>query len=238
MGSKITVVIAEDHEESQEILSTFIQASNVFEVVGIANDGEKLLDLNLDLRPDLIIADINMPKLDGVKAIEACLKINPALRFIFTTGYGQYAVKAFDLNALDYVMKPIKKERLYIALDKARTALVEKKQKNKIITIKVDRVSYFIHLDKVIFIERDKRKTIIHTEQQIYETNESLNNLVEQLNDNFFRTHRSFIVNKQYISYISFEGDTYFAHFINYPQYAHVSKLQKTDLMNELSNTI
>ncbi|WP_186580379.1 LytR/AlgR family response regulator transcription factor [Aquibacillus kalidii] len=238
IGSRIKVVIAEDNSEAQDILMSFIEPIDTFEIIGIADDGESLLNLNMELSPDLIIADIDMPKLNGVEAISACLKMNPALKIIFTTAYDKYAVKAFDLAAVDYVMKPVKKERLYVALDKVKSASesTNKQQNSKnIITIKMDRISYFIHLKNIIFIERENRKTIIHTHNQKYETNESLNTLLDQLDKRFFRTHRSFIVNIHAISHLSLEGETYFAHFKNYPDYAHVSKLQKNELMRELS---
>lgn len=237
MDSKLTVVIAEDNIEAQEIMKTFVDSFKGFKVIGIANTGESLLELNIQLNPDLIIAHIYMPKLNGVNAIKSCLKINPELKFIFTTAYDQYAVEAFDINAIDYVMKPIKKERLYVALEKARLSLNQNKQvANKhILTIKMDRTSYFIHFPRIIFLEKDRRKTIIHTLDQKYETNESLEFIHEKLNHNFFRAHRSFIVNLNYISHITFEGETYFAHFRDYPHYAHVSKNRKKELYKELS---
>lgn len=237
MDSKITVIIAEDNEDAQEIMMSFIEPLHHFEVIGVADNGDRLLDLNVNKKPHLILAGINMPKLNGIEAIAACLKTNPELKFIFTTGSEEHAVKAFDLNAVDYVLKPIKKERLYIALERAKASLdtyseIEQKQ---ILTIKIDRTSYFIHFPRIIFIEKHSRKTIIHTREQQYETNETLESIFKQLDHHFFRTHRSFIVNINYISHITIEGDTYFAHFINYSEYAHVSKLQKNELFKELS---
>ncbi len=114
MDSKIKVIIAEDNVDAQEILKSLIEPLNHFEVIGIADNGERLLELTINEMPDLILSDINMPKLDGLVAIKSCLEINPRLKFIFTTAYEIHAVKAFDLNAVDYVMKPLKKERLYI----------------------------------------------------------------------------------------------------------------------------
>ncbi|MFV8828222.1 LytR/AlgR family response regulator transcription factor [Alkalihalobacterium sp. APHAB7] len=240
MDPKIKVVIAEDHIDAQEIIASFIEPLKTFEVIGIVDNGESLLELNFNRKPNLIIADINMPKLNGIEAISSCLKVNPDLKFIYTTAYDDYAVKAFDLNAVDYVMKPIKQDRLYIALERVSALLLNQSQvgKKEILTIKRDSTSYFIHFSKIVCIEKENRKTIIHTEDQKYETNESLDSMFKRLNDHFFRTHRSFIVNVNYISHIVLEGETYFAYFRNYPHYAHVSKRRINELYKTLSYDI
>ncbi|MEB1805886.1 MAG: LytTR family DNA-binding domain-containing protein [Bacillaceae bacterium] len=236
MDTKIRVIIAEDNADAQEIMVSLIKPLKTFEVIDIVDNGESLLESNVDLRPNLIIADIHMPKLNGIEAMSSCLKINPDLKFIYTTAYDEYAVKAFDLNAVDYVMKPIKKDRLYIALEKVKTLLFKKDQieKKKILTIKMDNTSYFIHFSKIICIEKVNRKTVIHTEEQKYQTNESLESIIKRLNSHFMRTHRSFIVNVNYISHIALEGETYFAYFRKYPHIAHVSKRR----INQLYKTI
>ncbi|MFE8699973.1 LytR/AlgR family response regulator transcription factor [Cytobacillus sp. FJAT-54145] len=235
MGPKIKLIIAEDNLDAQEIMIRFIHPLKDFEVIGVAENGENLVELVANKKPHLIIADINMPKLNGIDAISACIKIQPELRVIFTTAYPEYAVDAFDLNAIDYVVKPIKKERLYVALEKVKKLILSSYIKRSILTIKMDRVSYFIHLSSIICIEKANRKTIIHTIDQTYETNESLESISEKLADQFFRSHRSFIVNLDYISHITLEGDSYFAHFRNYPHYAHVSKLRVNDLLESIS---
>jgi two-component system LytT family response regulator len=234
----IKVIIAEDNIDAQQIIIGFIEPLIPFEVIGIAQDGEELLELNINLNPDLILADINMPKLNGIEAVRSCIKMNPNLKFIFTTAYDEYAVKAFDLNAVDYVVKPINKERLYIALDKAKRLLLtnEPKEQKQILAIKMDRIYYFIPFIEIIYIEKMSRKTMIHTVGKKYETNETLDNIFKKLNHSFFRTHRSFIVNINYISHITLEGETYFAHFRNDSHYAYVSKLRINDLLKVFSN--
>jgi two-component system, LytTR family, response regulator len=238
LDSKIRIIIADDNLDAQEIMKTFIEPIHTFEIIDYAENGERLIDLNVNLKPDLILADINMPKLSGIESISACLKINPEVKFIFTTAFDEYAVKAFDLNAVDYLIKPIKKERLYVALEKVRTILNNNKKEEKIqiLTILVDRTPYFIHFHRIISIEKDNRKTVIHTEEQKYITNETLENIFNKLDNQFMRTHRSFIVNINHISHITLESETYFAHFRNYPHYAHVSKLRVNELLEKLSS--
>lgn len=237
MKSKIKVAIAEDNQDAQEIIASFIEPLDIFEVIGFVDNGESLLDLNLLKKPDLIIADISMPKLNGIEAIKACLKINPKLKFIFTTAYDKYAVKAFDLNAVDYVMKPIRKERLYVALEKTKMLMIDQNylKPKPILTIQTNRSLQLIHFSKIIYIEKVHRKTIIHTKEKKYETNETLDSIYKKLSQDFFRTHRSFIVNLYYISRISVEGETYLAHLRECPHYIFVSKLRIKQLYNQIS---
>lgn len=236
LDSKIRVIIAEDNPDAQEILAGFMEPLNAFEVIAIVDNGEHLLELNFKKKPNLIIADINMPLLNGIEAYRLCKKVNPELNCIFTTGYQQYAVSAFDLNAVDYVMKPIKKERLYRSLEKAKSLINnnKKSKQKKILSIQINRDYYFIPFKKIIFIEKVDRKTRIHTKEETYETNESLDRISSKLDSDFFRTHRSFIVNVYCISHITLEGETYLAHLREYPHFVHVSKLRVKELYKEI----
>jgi two-component system LytT family response regulator len=243
LKDKIKVVLAEDNLDSQEIITNFIQIIPEFEIIGVANNGEELLDLNINKTPDLALVDIKMPKLNGIDAVRSCIIRNPNLRFIFTTAYDEYAVSAFELDAIDYIVKPIKKQRLFLALERAKQDILQfRMEKNKLTTqkrnlvIKIDRSSYFIPLDNVIYIEKDNRKTVIHTIEEIYETNETLESIFQKVNPDFYQTHRSFIVNTKYVSHITLASETYFAHFRNYPNYAHVSKLRINDFLEKLDH--
>ncbi|MCZ0703087.1 two-component system LytT family response regulator [Natronobacillus azotifigens] len=236
MDSKIKLVIADDNLDAQEIMSTFILPIEFLELIDVVDNGASLLEVTINRKPDLILADINIPKLNVVKAVSSCLEVNPNVKFIFLTAYQEYAVDVFELNAVDYLIKPIKKERLYSALEKARRMILDPiQQAKKILTIQMNRNSYFIHFHSIICIERANRKTVIHTLEEIYETNESLDSISKRLNSDFYRTHRSFIVNVYSISHISLEGETYLAHLKNYPHHVHVSKRRIKDLYKEIS---
>lgn len=228
MDKKLKVVIAENNLSAQEIMSAFILPIEFLELIEIVDNGESLLEVNINRKPDLILADINIPKLNVVQAVTSCLKVNPNVKFIFLTAYQEYAV--------DYLIKPIKKERLYIALDKARQMISElTQQPKKILTIQMNRHSYFIHFHSIICIERSNRKTVIHTLEKTYETNESLESIYKRLDSDFYRTHRSFIVNVYSISHISLEGETYLAHLKSYPLHVHVSKRRIKELYKQIS---
>ncbi|WP_308355108.1 LytR/AlgR family response regulator transcription factor [Priestia aryabhattai] len=121
--NKINLIIADDNEDSVEILDYFIEQLPEFEVISICKDGEQLVQEVMAKSPDLLLVDINMPTINGVDAIKKCLRIKPNLNFIFITGYDEFAVKAFELSALDYIVKPIEKTRLYMALERAKNSI-------------------------------------------------------------------------------------------------------------------
>jgi len=130
--NKINLIIADDNEDSVEILDYFIEQLPEFEVISTCKDGEQLVQEVMAKSPDLLLVDINMPTINGVDAIKKCLRIKPNLNFIFITGYDEFAVKAFELSALDYIVKPIEKTRLYMALERAKNSIgIDKNQSKK-----------------------------------------------------------------------------------------------------------
>jgi diguanylate cyclase (GGDEF)-like protein len=120
---EIKIVIADDHEPSRKFIRRFLESMHQITIVAEAADGESLLRLVEQYRPNLVLVDISMPKLNGIKAIKECLKILPQLKVIFITGHNEYAVEAFDISAVDYIVKPIQRDRLITAIEKAKAIL-------------------------------------------------------------------------------------------------------------------
>ncbi|PTL40107.1 DNA-binding response regulator [Alkalicoccus saliphilus] len=236
---KRTVIIAEDDNNSSEILQEFLKKAADFEIVGVAENGEELIELNFNLKPDVALVDIGLPVLDGMKAIKECIKTNPSLQYIFTTAYEEFAVEAFDISAADYIVKPIKKIRLYEALEKIKSPVpseepVAADKKSKKLIVKTGTALQVINSDTIVFIEKINRKTFIHTREMTYESNETLGNYAKMLNDNFFSSHRSYLINLNFVSQIISDGETYFIYFHDFSKYAHVSKLKYLELVEKL----
>ncbi|WP_237758475.1 LytR/AlgR family response regulator transcription factor [Priestia aryabhattai] len=163
--NKINLIIADDNEDSVEILDYFIEQLPEFEVISICKDGEQLVQEVMAKSPDLLLVDINMPTINGVDAIKKCLRIKPNLNFIFITGYDEFAVKAFELSALDYIVKPIEKTRLYMALERAKNSIGSDKNQSKKpgeqlkrLPVKFNGSTYYIPIDQIIFIEKSGKK--------------------------------------------------------------------------------
>ncbi|WP_407267819.1 LytR/AlgR family response regulator transcription factor [Radiobacillus sp. PE A8.2] len=230
------IVIAEDNASSRKLLKYHISNVPDYQVVGEAANGEELVTIVNAIKPDVVVVDIEMPLLDGMEAVKCCKELLPALQVIFTTGYDQYAIEAFDVSAIDYIIKPIERKRLYSSLEKAAKSVNNKgisykrNQIKKNIMLKQKNNFIFIPLDVIIFIEKVDRKSVIHTLNHKFETYESLTTLENDLDSRFIASHRAFIINIDYLTRIEINGQGYKAHFKHYNGVAKVSKYKLSDL--------
>ena len=114
------VLIAEDNAASIKLLKHLIKFVPNYQIVGEAVNGEDLINKVLMEKPDIVLVDINMPLSNGMEAVKSCKKILPTLQVIFITGHDEYALEAFGVNAIDYIVKPIEGTG-YIRLERAAT---------------------------------------------------------------------------------------------------------------------
>jgi len=206
---KIKTVIIEDETPAREILKHYLKDIPEIEIIGECADGFSGLKSISFLKPDLVFLDIQMPRLTGFELIEVMTE-KPAI--IFTTAYDQFAIKAFELNAVDYLLKPFPKERLYSAVRKAiekignaedggmpPSSLIEKlprsasplnrvvvRKGNAINLIPVDQVKYVEAQDDYVMIYHSTGKALKQQTMKFYEDNLPGND--------FVRVHRSYIV--------------------------------------------
>lgn len=236
------IIIVDDNEDSLDIMQYFIEQLPDFFIVDKCKNGEELVDSIMKTDPDVILLDINMPKLNGMEAMRSCLRIKSDLIFIFITSYDEYAVQAFELSALDYLVKPIEKTRLYTALEKVKKVRKQVTVQEKAATnhtqrlfIKDNNNYFYIPQHDIIFIEKIGKKCHIYTPQKTYTTSEAIGDLMRQLpEDTFFMSHRSYILNLTKISQIKAINQTYLAFFLNTDKYAHVSKLKIEELQHKI----
>lgn len=183
------------------------------EIIGEASDGEEGLAIIQDLKPKLIFLDIQMPVMDGFEMLQHL--VNPPL-IIFTTAFDQYAIKAFEENSIDYLLKPIGEERLYQSIQKLKNLdtdtsskelqkLLEKLKKPELKTITVslgDRMILVPVKDIVYFHAEDKYVVIYDTLGKKHLISSSLTDLENKLDDSFIRVHRAYIINRDYVKEI------------------------------------
>lgn len=222
------VLIAEDDAPSRKLLRHFIGSLPDYQIVGEATNGEELIQYVTKEKPDVALVDIGMPLMDGMEAVKACKELFPSLQVIFITGHDDYAIEAFSVRAVDYILKPIERNRLYSALERAAQASdirTEKEQSiKKNLIIKQQKNTIFIPLDDIIFIERIDRKSVIHTKNGIFETNEALTSLEDALDSRFIVSHRSYVINVGLLTKIEGAGQMYKAYFKDYDKTARISK--------------
>ena len=116
----LKILIADDEAPARNRLRDLLADIENVAVVAEAKNGKEAIDLALKTKPDLMLLDIRMPLMDGIEAAQHAQKLQPAPHIIFTTAFDAYATKAFDLSAIDYLLKPIRLERLQTAINKAQ----------------------------------------------------------------------------------------------------------------------
>jgi len=195
-------IIIEDEPAAREILLRNISRCPDLLWCGSFEDpfsAQSFLDSNM---VDLIFLDINLPGMSGISFLRAL--VNPPL-IIFTTAYPQYAVDGFDLEVVDFLLKPFSFERFFKALNKAKERLVPKQEitVNRKITVKADKRIYQIDLDDLLYIESCGDYTsVICTDKKLI-THETLKSWEEKLlGQAFYKIHRSVLINLLKIDHI------------------------------------
>ena len=119
----IKAVLIDDERPALRGLEFMLKKCSQVEVTGAFTDPIEGIEKMEDLKPDIVFLDINMPRLDGIDAVSCILEVSPDTEIVFVTAYDEYAIKAFELNALDYLLKPIEIARLEVTLDRLRKKL-------------------------------------------------------------------------------------------------------------------
>jgi len=190
---KLNCLIIDDEPSSQSILKIFCDDVEFLNVVSICNNAlEAMSILNSKNNIDLLFLDINMPKLSGLNFYKS-LQNPPGV--IFTTAYSEFALEGFEVNAIDYLLKPFSFERFLAATNKA---LNKKKSKNSIddtILIKANKVLHKVNPNDILFVEAYGDYVKVHQEGSVITTNSTFTNILKLLPNQFVRCHKSFAVN-------------------------------------------
>lgn len=216
-------IIVDDEPLAREAVQRLVEETpglDLLESFADATSAEKFLSKN---KADLVFLDIRMPGIDG---IEFAKTIPDKTLVIFTTAYSEYAVDSYEVDAIDYLVKPIEHERFLKAIEKARdylTLLSANTQKNSVeaitpehIFVKSDRKYYKIQFKHILFIEGLKDYVVIQTTAQKVITHMNLATIGKQLpGTDFLRVSKSYIVNTRHID--SFDNNDIFIHTFEIP---------------------
>jgi two-component system LytT family response regulator/two-component system response regulator LytT len=209
--STISAVLVDDEQLAREELSYLLKEFADIEVLATARNGLEAIKLIENLEPDVVFLDVQMPGLDGLGVIQQLREKNvPLPHFILATAYDQYALEAFRLDALDYLLKPIEKERLALSIERARKAVAEKArtpqpepapvkpgaQRTKLL-VKSSNRNFIVDAQDLVYATIDDGLiTVVATSvegESNYRTIEELQSNLDP--DTFWRVHRSFLVN-------------------------------------------
>lgn len=183
-------MIIEDEPSSQQVLEKFIEKISYLELIATCSDALEALEQLQKTEVELLFLDINMPKVSGISFYKS-LKNPP--KVIFTTAYPEYAVQGFELNAVDYLLKPFSFERFLTAVNKAMDG---EKIEKRALMVKSEGVIHKISANDIVYIEALGDYIKIQLQDQYLIVNESLINLRKRLSqDVFVQLHRSYLVN-------------------------------------------
>lgn len=205
--SMLNILIADDEAPARNRLRDLLADIENVAVVAEAKNGKEAIDLALQTKPDLMLLDIRMPLMDGIEAAQHAQKLEPRPHIIFTTAFDAYAIKAFDLNAIDYLLKPIRLERLQAAINKAQA--LKPKQIEALKPLQKNRSHLSIHergrvllvpIETIIYLRAELKYITVRTAEREYLIEESLTNLEAEFAEKFIRLHRNCLVAPLFIT--------------------------------------
>ena len=225
MDKKITAIIIDDENLARDIIRNYIKKYDNVELVAECSNGFDAVKQINELKPDLIFLDIQMPKLTGFEMLELIEEL-PVI--IFTTAFDQFALKAFEVNATDYLLKPFSESRFGEAMEKANKLLLNKNESDKRIkqlaksvekkdeyldrvVIKQGQKIIIIPIEEIKYIEAQDDYTMLYTEKGNFLKQKTMKYFEENLAPaDFIRIHRTYIVKLALIKQIElFEKESY-----------------------------
>lgn len=196
------VVIADDEPLARERLRSLLAEQPGVEVVAEAENGEQALHACAELQPDLVLLDIAMPGLDGLEAARHLATFEPRPAVVFCTAYDAHALSAFEAAAIDYLMKPVRSERLAAALERARMFLAGRKgqpaapsqQARTLLCARLRGSLRLIPVEDIHYLQAEEKYVVVHHARGEDLIEESLKSLEEEFASRFVRIHRNCLV--------------------------------------------
>ena len=215
MSKSYTTIIIDDEAPARAGLENLLKSfPETFQIIDFAQNVTEAKEKIISQNPDIIFLDIEMP---GQTGFDLLTQLETIPIVVFCTAYDQYALEAFETNSIDYLVKPIRLERLKKTVQKLKlfhknkssedilNVLNEIRNRKEMqqmtsITVKKNDKLIFIKLDDISFFEADNNYTNIICESGLYLSTESISNLENKLPDNFLRIHRGIIINKDFVN--------------------------------------
>lgn len=212
----IRTLVVDDEKLARDRLAGYLRKLDDVDVVGEAKNGIEALERITELKPDLVFLDVQMPGLDGFGVLKS---LSEPPQIVFATAYDEYAIKAFEVHAADYLLKPINRTRLDEAMRRVRERLgrqpslgiddllakLEAREKRYLTQVPVHRGRQILVLpcSDILWFEVEYRLVFAHVDGERYMTNFTLRELEERLDPEvFFRAHKSRLVNLQHLKAI------------------------------------
>ena len=253
----LRVLIVDDEFLARRNLFSLLEKIDDVQIVGDCRSGVEAVDLIGRLKPDLVFLDVQMPEMNGFQVLES-LDPDELPEIIFVTAYDQFALKAFEVHAVDYLLKPFSDERFAKALERARLQIAEEKAtdakqqlmsllkswrgdeqtshpvNNRLLIREQGKIS-FVPIDEIDWIEAADQYVTLHSDTKTYLIRESMQDLEERLPvGRFFRIHRSFLVNLESVKELQIDKQGEYHAVLNDGSILKVSRSRRTEFEEAL----
>ncbi|MDF9410054.1 LytTR family DNA-binding domain-containing protein [Pelotomaculum isophthalicicum JI] len=227
----VNILLLEDEHYTRKFLKKLVSENPSVDKVIDTPSGEEAINFAREHKLDIALLDIELAPEEGLNGILVAKKIhdfNPDIFFVFITGYSQYAIDSFAVHPYDYILKPVKKAKINEIIN----SLTEEIRKRNIIRRNPEKIKikdkneiFMVAPGDILFIEKQDKLNLIHTENNVYKIHQTLSKLAEKLGGNFLRVHKSFIANMDNISRIrEVSNRSYVIEFDGYDKVALMSR--------------
>lgn len=205
MSTQLKIAICDDDSSQREYLANIVNAwtkkkNYLTDLKQYEGSAAFLFDYEEEKDYDILLLDIEMPGINGIDIAKKVRQENATVQIIFVTGFYEYFSDGFDVSALHYLIKPVDAARLCSVLDRA-VSNMQYRQRSVLITDMEGAVK--IPLADILYVEAQNVHVIVYTNQGMYRMRVTLSKFAEQLDDTFYRVHRSYIVGMKYIKKIT-----------------------------------
>ena len=208
-ANEMKVLIVDDEAPARDRLNHMLSSIDSMETSGQASNGLEAVRMVQDSHPDVVLMDIRMPGMDGLEAARHLSEMEEPPAIIFTTAYSEHALEAYDANAVDYLVKPIRQEKLEKSLAKARKLTKAQIAALNIETNNTGRSHIcarirgnleLIPVDEIVYFQADQKYiTVRHLGGEVL-IEDALKNLEQEFEDRLIRIHRNALVSTQYVT--------------------------------------
>ena len=185
----------------RELLERIDPSAEIIE----AENGQQAMELCDKHKPNTALVDIRMPGISGIELVYHLASLEQSPAIIFTTAYSEYALEAFDANAIDYLLKPVQIDRLRRALNKAdpitkvQTDSLRKAQRSMHLSISQKGKIKLVPIRNICYLKAENKYVLVKTAREGYLMNDTLNNLEKELGDSFIRVHRNALISTSHL---------------------------------------
>jgi len=230
------ILIADDERPARMRLRQLLQHADLdIDVIGEVDNGDQILGLCETLKPDVVLLDIRMPGKTGLQICQQLSTLSRSPAVIIVTAYDQHALQAFDVHAVDYVLKPVHQQRLNAALRKATLFLtahhlaaserVASQTRRSHITVTDRDTVYWVPVSEIIYFKAEQKYVLIRTDKSELLSTESLRNLETEFKGMLIRVHRNALVANQSIASLEKHSDNKsYVHFTKIDDVIEISR--------------